>query len=97
MNQALPGSPAIAAVGLRKDYGDRSVLRRLDVLVPWGQTAVLFGTNGAGKTTLLRILAGLSRPDEGNVRIAGQPMRRSAAGPVPWSVSSVTRPCCTTT
>ena len=77
MNQALPGSPAIAAVGLRKDYGDRSVLRRLDVLVPWGQTAVLFGTNGAGKTTLLRILAGLSRPDEGNVRIAGQPMRRS--------------------
>lgn len=77
MNPASAGPLAISAVGLRKDYGDRSVLRSVDVSVPWGQTAVLFGPNGAGKTTLLRILAGLSRADAGDVYIAGLRMRRS--------------------
>ena len=77
MSRASADSSAISAVGLRKDYGDRAVLRGVDVSVPWGETAVLFGPNGAGKTTLLRILAGLSRPDAGDVRIAGLWMRRS--------------------
>ena len=77
MNPTSSDSPAIAAAAIRKDYGDRNVLRNVDVAVPWGQTAVLFGANGAGKTTLLRILAGLSRPDNGNVQIAGHRMRRS--------------------
>lgn len=77
MSQASSGASAISAVGLRKDYGDRSVLRGVDASVAWGQTAVLFGPNGAGKTTLLRILAGLSRPDAGDVHIAGLRMRRS--------------------
>ena len=80
MNLAASDSPAISAVGLRKDYGDRSVLRGVDVSVPPGQNAVLFGANGAGKTTLLRILAGLARPDAGDVRIAGLRMRRSGGG-----------------
>ena len=77
MNPASAGPLAISAVGLRKDYGDRSVLRSVDVSVPWGETAVLFGPNGAGKTTLLRILAGLARADAGEVQIAGLRMRRS--------------------
>ncbi len=77
MSPASAGPLAISAVGLRKDYGDRGVLRSVDVSVPWGQTAVLFGPNGAGKTTLLRILAGLSRPDAGDVHISGLRMRRS--------------------
>ncbi len=77
MSHGSSGSPAISAAGLRKDYGDRSVLRGVDISVPWGQTAVLFGPNGAGKTTLLRILAGLSRPDAGDTHIAGFQMRRS--------------------
>jgi len=77
MNPASAGPLAVSAIGLRKDYGDRSVLRSVDVSVPWGQTAVLFGPNGAGKTTLLRILAGLSRADAGEIQIAGLRMRRS--------------------
>ena len=77
MSHPPAGSTAISAIGLRKDYGDRSVLRRVDVSVPWGRTAALFGPNGAGKTTLLRILAGLARPDAGDVHIAGLRMRRS--------------------
>ena len=70
------GGPAIAAAGIRKDYGDRAVLRGVDLTVGWGEIAVLFGANGAGKTTLLRILAGLTRADAGTTHIAGRPMHR---------------------
>ena len=70
------GGPAIAAAGVRKDYGDRAVLRGVDLTVGWGEIAVLFGANGAGKTTLLRILAGLTRADAGTMHIAGRPMHR---------------------
>lgn len=70
------GGLAIAAAGIRKEYGDRAVLRGVDLTVSWGEVAVLFGANGAGKTTLLRILAGLTRADDGAVHLAGLPMRR---------------------
>ena len=70
------GEPAIAAAGIRKDYGDRAALRGVDLAVGWGEVAVLFGANGAGKTTLLRILAGLTRADAGAAHIAGRPMHR---------------------
>ena len=70
------GGSAIAAAGIRKDYGDRAVLRGVDLAIGWGEIAVLFGANGAGKTTLLRILAGLTRADAGTTHIAGQPMHR---------------------
>ena len=68
------GRAAIAAAGIRKDYGDRAVLRGVDLTVGWGEIAVLFGANGAGKTTLLRILAGLTRADAGAAHIAGRAM-----------------------
>ncbi len=70
------GGIAIAAAGIRKDYGDRAVLRGVDLTVGWGEIAVLFGANGAGKTTLLRVLAGLTRPDGGTVHLAGRRMGR---------------------
>ena len=77
MNVASSGVAAISAAGVRKDYGDRAVLRGIDFSVGWGEIAVLFGANGAGKTTLLRILAGLARPDAGSVHIADRPMGRT--------------------
>lgn len=70
------GSVAIAAAGIRKEYGDRVALRGVDLTVDWGEVTVLFGANGAGKTTLLRILAGLTRPDDGAIHLAGRPMHR---------------------
>ncbi len=74
MNVASSGVAAISAAGVRKDYGERAVLRGIDLSVGWGEIAVLFGANGAGKTTLLRVLAGLARPDSGSVHIAGRRM-----------------------
>ena len=47
-------------------------LKGIDLEVQRGETVGILGRNGAGKTTLLRLLAGVSRPTEGRVRIAGR-------------------------
>ena len=71
--------PAIGAAGIGKRYGNRPVLRGLDLEVPWGNTLTVFGPNGAGKTTLLRLLAGLTRPNAGTLHIAGLDAARRRA------------------
>jgi molybdate/tungstate transport system ATP-binding protein len=58
----------IEAAAVRKRFG----LFSLDVTMSDGGFICLAGKNGSGKTTLLRILAGLSEPDGGQVRIAGE-------------------------
>ena len=63
--------PAISATGLGKRYGDRWVLRDVDLDVPAGTVLGLLGPNGAGKTTAVRILTTLLRPDAGTARVAG--------------------------
>ncbi|MFD1050420.1 ATP-binding cassette domain-containing protein, partial [Kibdelosporangium lantanae] len=45
--------------GLKKRYGDREVLRGVDLTVRPGQIVGLLGANGAGKTTMVSIAAGL--------------------------------------
>jgi heme exporter protein A len=55
--------------GLAKYFGRFSALRDLHLNVRRGEFIALFGRNGAGKTTFLRILAGLSRPSAGDIRI----------------------------
>jgi heme exporter protein A len=56
---------------LVKRFGPKMVLRGLDFQVSRGEFVALLGPNGAGKTTFLRILASLSRPTMGEVKIAG--------------------------
>ncbi|MBF4569889.1 ABC-F family ATP-binding cassette domain-containing protein [Plantibacter sp. VKM Ac-2880] len=55
----------LRADGITRSYGDRVVLRDVDVVVSAGERLGLIGENGAGKSTLLRILAGLDEPDDG--------------------------------
>jgi ABC-2 type transport system ATP-binding protein len=62
---------AVEADAVTKSFGDRQVLRGLSLAVPRGTVYSLLGPNGAGKTTTVRILATLSRPDGGRVRVAG--------------------------
>jgi ABC-2 type transport system ATP-binding protein len=59
---------ALEANGLVKRYGEREALRGVDLAVEAGELLAVIGPNGAGKTTLLSILAGILRPDEGEVR-----------------------------
>ncbi|MGW3206147.1 ATP-binding cassette domain-containing protein [Streptomyces sp. NPDC001135] len=62
---------AIAATGLRKSYGDKTVLDGIDIHVPTGTVFSLLGPNGAGKTTAVGILSTLISADGGRARIAG--------------------------
>jgi ABC-type multidrug transport system ATPase subunit len=65
----------IAARGVGRRFGDKRVLRGVELDVPQGGFAVVTGPNGAGKTTLLRICAGLARPSEGELHV-GVPRER---------------------
>ncbi len=62
---------AIAASGLRKAYGDKTVLDGIDLDVPAGTVFSLLGPNGAGKTTTVNVLTTLMKADGGTVRVAG--------------------------
>jgi ABC-2 type transport system ATP-binding protein len=62
---------AISAVGLRKSYGDKTVLDGIDLRVPAGSVFALLGPNGAGKTTAVKILSTLITADGGQAQIAG--------------------------
>lgn len=63
---------ALAIEGVWKFYGDFPALRDISFTVEPGACVALLGRNGAGKTTLLKILAGLSRPAKGQVKLFGQ-------------------------
>ena len=64
-------SSAIAVSGLRKAYGDKTVLDGIDLDVPAGTVFSLLGPNGAGKTTTVNVLTTLTKADGGTVRVAG--------------------------
>ena len=69
----------ITAKKLVKRFGLKTVLRGVDFEVQPGEFVALLGPNGAGKTTFLRILASLSRPSLGDVKIAGYKLPHEAA------------------
>ncbi|MFD3999515.1 ATP-binding cassette domain-containing protein [Streptomyces rubiginosohelvolus] len=70
--------PAIAANGLRKSYGDKTVLDGIDLTVPAGTVFALLGPNGAGKTTAVKILSTLITADSGELSVAGHDLATEA-------------------
>ncbi len=60
--------------GVSKRYEGVPALADITLTIPDGEVFGLIGTNGAGKSTLLRLLSGVLRPDEGEVRIDGEPV-----------------------
>ncbi|NUR05152.1 MAG: ATP-binding cassette domain-containing protein [Streptomyces sp.] len=64
-------STAIAVSGLRKAYGDKTVLDGISFDVAAGSIFSLLGPNGAGKTTTVNVLATLLKADAGTVQVAG--------------------------
>jgi putative ABC transport system ATP-binding protein len=74
MDQA--SNPALAVEGLGKSYAEgrqrRIVLENVAFEVAPSECVALLGRSGSGKSTLLNLLAGIDRPDTGDVRIQGQ-------------------------
>src|SRR5213595_1261507 len=71
-------SSAIAVTGLRKAFGDKTVLDGIDFDVRAGTVFSLLGPNGAGKTTAVNVLTTLMKADGGTVRIAGHDIATEA-------------------
>jgi len=62
----------IEGINLSKTYGNKNVLRDISLTIPKGEFTAVLGPNGAGKSTLLKILALMSKPDSGEVKIGKQ-------------------------
>jgi ABC-type uncharacterized transport system ATPase subunit len=65
---------AVAMVGIDKAFPGVVANTAVDFSARWGEVHALLGENGAGKTTLMSILAGLYRPDAGQIFVDGQPV-----------------------
>ena len=63
------GNKVIEAHGLCKAYGDKTLIKDLDFMLPPNGIVGVIGPNGAGKTTLFRMLMGLETPDSGTFEV----------------------------
>jgi sulfonate transport system ATP-binding protein len=63
---------AVEVRGASKAFGERQVLRDLDLEIGAGEFVAVIGRSGCGKSTLLRLVAGLDRPTSGEIEIGGR-------------------------
>ena len=61
------GKTPLMAKNLSKSYGSLEIFTAVDLAIDKGSKVVVIGLNGAGKTTLLRMLAGIDKPDTGEL------------------------------
>ena len=71
---------SIEVTGLRKSFGDVSVVHGIDLHVADGKMLVLLGPSGCGKTTTMRCIAGLDTPEAGRISLGGKVVFDAAAG-----------------
>jgi ribose transport system ATP-binding protein len=67
-------TPVLEARGIVKRFAGVTALDGVDFTVRAGESVALMGENGAGKSTLIKVLTGVHRPDEGEVRLHGEPV-----------------------
>ena len=68
-------APLLSVTGAVKRFGGAQALRGVDFDLRAGEIHALLGENGAGKSTLINLISGVHRPDEGTIRIDGNPVR----------------------
>jgi iron(III) transport system ATP-binding protein len=70
----------VRVAGLTRAFGQSAAVDRIDFEVPAGSLVTLLGPSGCGKTTTLRLIAGLERPDAGEVWVGGELLTSAARG-----------------
>lgn len=70
------GGAIVELVGVHKSFGRQKVLRGVDIAFQRGKTTVVLGPSGSGKSVILKHIAGLLRPDSGEVRYEGKRIDR---------------------
>ena len=71
---------ALTASGVTKRYAQHTALKNVNITIPEKTIYGLLGPNGAGKTTLIRIINQIITPDEGDIRIFGEPLNPDHIG-----------------
>jgi ABC-type multidrug transport system ATPase subunit len=71
--EVLRGEPILATRALCRRFGEKDVVRGLDLTLRAGERVALHGPNGSGKTTILRCIAGTLAPTSGTIVICGRP------------------------
>lgn len=62
---------AVELTGVTRHFGERNVLRGIDLSIDEGSFLAIVGQSGCGKSTLLRLVAGLDEPSAGSMRLDG--------------------------
>ena len=70
----MSSTPILSARGLVKRYGRVTALDHADFDLNHGEILAVIGDNGAGKSSLIKAISGAVRPDEGEIRLDGQPI-----------------------
>ena len=73
LRQGIP----LAINGLHKAFGERQVLRDIDLHIPAGQFVAVVGRSGCGKSTLMRLIAGLDQPTGGELLAGSAPLQEA--------------------
>jgi ABC-type Fe3+/spermidine/putrescine transport system ATPase subunit len=76
-------NPFLHLIEVTKRFGDRKIVDGVSLEVAEGEVLALLGASGSGKTTTLRLIAGLEKPDTGEVWIAGRKVAEGSRNIVP--------------
>mgnify|MGYP000727012257 CR=1 FL=1 len=74
----VPGAAAAALRGVTRSFGGTVAVRDVSLELHAGHVLALLGENGAGKSTCVKLLAGVHRPNTGEVLLAGEPVQLHA-------------------